>query len=450
MTIADTLPAGLEAIAISGQRAEETIEASQDMACTLATLTCIAQPEATPAFEAFNVTIEVNVKGNLSAGEENGASVSGGEQEDQPGVEVPSASALEPLSVSSEPTPFGIEAGGYALRAEEEGGEADPQAGSHPFQLTTVLDFNQTVESTSGGLIPAVPALPKNLQFNLPPGLLGDPLAVKPCPMVDFLEFGHEDTDACAQESAIGAVVVTINEPNLFKYVTRTVPLWNLEPSKGEPARFGFEVLKVPVVLDTSVRTGGDYGVTVSVGNAPQAAQLLDSDVTIWGVPGDRRHDRSRGWRCLDDGILETLGHPCEPQDQSEPSAFLTLPTWCGGALATTVEGSSWPIKELGSETGETLSLAGPSTAYGISTGLEGCEHLPFEPSIKVSSEVHEASTPTGMKVDVHVPQQTTLSAGGLAAGRHRDYERHAAERRAAEPGLRGRAAGLLGAADRL
>ena len=60
-------------------------------------------------------------------------------------------------------------------------------------------------------------------------------------------------------------------------------------PARGEPARFGFEILKVPVVLDTSLRSSGDYGVTVTVNNAPQAAQLLASEVTIWGVPAARR-----------------------------------------------------------------------------------------------------------------------------------------------------------------
>ena len=46
---------------------------------------------------------------------------------------------------------------------------------------------------------------------------------------------------------------------------TSRVPIFNLlAPPKGEPARFGFEVCWLSAsVLDSSVRTGSDYGVTV-------------------------------------------------------------------------------------------------------------------------------------------------------------------------------------------
>jgi hypothetical protein len=46
---------------------------------------------------------------------------------------------------------------------------------------------------------------------------------------------------------------------------------------------------------------------------------------------------------------------------------------------------------------------------------------LPFSPSIDVASEQHTASTPTGVSIDVHVPQQSTLEAGKLAEADVRD-----------------------------
>ncbi len=414
VSIKDTLPPNLEATAIKGAPAYEKTEA-QNMTCELKTLSCASQAETFPPFQTLDVTIEVNVKAGAGTGERNEMSVQGGEQEGQPGTSVPGAQGSEKLTVNDELVPFGVEEGGYTLTPEAEGGALDSEAGSHPFQLTTMLDLNQTTESVPGlGLVPSAPALPKNLSFNLPPGLIGDPRAVKPCPDIDFLALYIKSTNACKPESAIGVVVVTLDEPSNYHFVTRAVPLWNLEPAQGEPARFGFEVYDVPIVLDTSVRTGGDYGVTVSVSNATEAAQLLGSEVTIWGVPADSSHDQSRGWSCVEGGIWSNE-QACEPQHQSQPSAFLTLPTSCTGPVATTVEGESWPFNAVGSEPGRISTLQGRASEYSLPTGMQHCERLPFKPSIGLESESHEASTPTGLKVDVHVPQQTSLEGEGLA-----------------------------------
>ena len=59
-------------------------------------------------------------------------------------------------------------------------------------------------------------------------------------------------------------------------------------------------------MIDTSVRSGRDYGVDGSVKNATQTAGLLTSQVTIWGVPGDPRHDNARGWECVAGGAFQT------------------------------------------------------------------------------------------------------------------------------------------------
>ena len=419
--VKDVLPPGLEAIKISGKPAlRESV--AHEMTCDLATITCVSQPEAFPAFERLEMGIEVNVKPGASSGEQNTVEVRGGEQEDDPGTGVAAATLSRPLSVSGEPTPFGVEEDGYTLTPEEEGGGLDRQAGSHPFQLTTALNLNQSSElitaeqgATETGLIGTAPALPKRLSFNLPPGLIGDPRAVPACPGSDFTTIGRDDINSCPPDTAIGVAVVTVNllDP-AFHNITRSVPLWNLVPAQGEPARFGFEVLHVPVVLDTRLRSNGDYGVSVNVTQAPESAQLLSSEVTIWGAPALATHDQSRGWGCLVEGAAVEHVVPCEPTSEHSNGAFLTMPTSCSKeALTTTVEGESWPVKTLASEPGEVFPLVGAT--QDELPGFEHCNLLSFTPSITLESAEHAASTPTAMNVNVSVPQQGTIEAGQLA-----------------------------------
>ena len=107
---------------------------------------------------------------------------------------------------------FGVEAGGYALTPEEDGGALDTQAGSHPFQLTTSVRLqpdgrNSPVEEGQPqvkGLQPAAPALAKNLSFNLPPGLLGNVTAAEQCTEADFSALGRASQllSGCGRPSA--------------------------------------------------------------------------------------------------------------------------------------------------------------------------------------------------------------------------------------------------------
>src|ERR1019366_3085659 len=99
----------------------------------------------------------------------------------------------------------------------------------------------------------------------------------------------------------------------------------------GEPARFGFNTPLGPVILDTSVRTGGDYGVIVSVPDIPSYIPTVGTQVTFWGVPGDPRHDTSRG-TCLDEheGSVQKITQwevACPTGEKPQP--FLIMPTSC-------------------------------------------------------------------------------------------------------------------------
>ncbi len=167
------------------------------------------------------------------------------------------------------------------------------------------------------------------------------------------------------------------------------------------------------------MRTGSDYGVTVHVQNILQNVGFTSSTVTFWGVPGDPRHDNARGYECLaetdgesaEERVLRGLP-PCHHLEQRNPAPFLALPTSCTGPLLDSMEADSWAEPNNVS-----LFESEPRQVplEGAMQPLDGCGSLPFHSEIEVSPDVEAGSTPSGLKVDVHVPQEEALNAEGLA-----------------------------------
>jgi hypothetical protein len=148
------------------------------------------------------------------------------------------------------------------------------------------------------------------------------------------------------------------------------------------------------------VKSGEEYGVEVTATLATQAAQLLGSIVTLWGEPAAAIHDESRGWACVEGGEWINHAEPCQHPAEHSHKAFLTMPTACTGPLTSTVEGDSWPTADA--PHGFTLASSAPIPA------MQGCAALPFSPSFNVETDQHTTDTPTGMTVDVKVPQHGT------------------------------------------
>jgi hypothetical protein len=409
ITVTDTLPPGLTA-----QKVEllATPFGSADLNAILGTCTLtpsrvdchypgeFALPGLTTA-EQIQLLITVKVAANAVSGESQ-LEVTGGGGGD--------AMHRMPVTVDSAPASFGIE--GFSMVPENEGGTVDTTAGSHPFQLTTTVGLNQTDEPR----IP--PALPKTLRFDLPPGLIGNPSPLAQCTESDFTHFTSNGTsNFCAPDTAIGVATVYVFTSSIESL---TVPVFNLTPRPGEPARFGFVVVHAPVIIDTSVRTGQDYGVTATVHNITQLVGFLGSKLTLWGVPGDARHDNARGWPCILGGRL-AQGETCSPLGLNNPPAFLTLPTACDGPLTFIARTDSWPTQS--SPAGLSAPAVGYQTEDGLGTpaGMTGCDQLPFNPSIRVTPDGTAASAPTGLTVDVHIPQEQTLNSQGLAEASPKD-----------------------------
>jgi hypothetical protein len=406
VVLTDKLPAGVEAVKATGLTGEGVpgrhgLRLEESCPVTAESVSC-SFPVNLPPFEHVEIRILVKITTKVPAEPLNEVTASGGETKEAK-LEAP----RDRVKIGGGPTAFGLE--NLEVTPENEDGSPDGQAGSHPFQLTTTFDLNQTFGIDDQlppprSPIPTAPALQKELVTRLPPGLLGNPLAVPRCSGTDFGALDEKTINSCPDNTAIGVAVVTFNDPILYGFQTWSVPIFNLEPGPGSPARFGFEIVHVPVVLDASVRTGEDYGVTVTVRNTSEAVQVLGANVTIWGVPGSPLHDESRGWDCIGSGHYAegfTPPHTC-PHGPSAQTPFLFLPTSCPASpQVTSVTGRAW--------SGETLSGAGRFPPLGK------CGELPFNPSVAVRPDESSASTPSGLNVDVNMPQETTLSAGGLA-----------------------------------
>jgi hypothetical protein len=290
-------------------------------------------------------------------------------------------------------------------------GSVDLLAGSHPWEMVTSFALNQS----KNGLGESVPAGDlKDTWVELPAGFIGDPTATAKCSQAEFhtpnpnvLSGGGLPSDSCPDNAEVGLVRVGegLNGNEAF-----WVAMYNLVPPPGVPAELGLYAYGTPVVLTPSVRTGGDYGITVASSNASQALDINYLTVILWGVPGDSSHDELRG-TCLaeEGGSIPECSHPF----QGTVKPFVSLPTSCGGPLKTTIRADSW--QNPGSLNGDgTPNLSDPAWASASfesqddeahPAGLVGCSRLDFSPSVSVAPESATTSSPTGLGVHIHLPQ---------------------------------------------
>jgi hypothetical protein len=231
-------------------------------------------------------------------------------------------------------TGFGIER--YSLAVTNEDGSPDSRAGSHPYELTAEAGLAFTARSASEV---------RGLAFELPPGLILDPSGVSQCTYIQFTE------GSCPASAAVGVLQMSVDQTIM------STTVYNLVPGPGEPAELGFTFTGIGVIVDISIRTGSDYGMTLSIHNLPQ--REVESVKLMLGA----------------------AGYPM----------FLTLPTSCAGSPQTTLQSESW-----GSKTAS-LSISFPQ--------MTGCERLSFDPSIFVAPDTDQAGEPSGYTIAMRVPQ---------------------------------------------
>ncbi|HEY7830807.1 MAG TPA: hypothetical protein VIC06_09620 [Solirubrobacteraceae bacterium] len=295
------------------------------------------------------------------------------------------------------------------------------QAGSHPWALSTSVDFNSRLEPDES-IVPDGDV--KDIEVDTPLGLVGNPATTPKCTIQKFttppenkeaLPLGSSfvfSGATCPDNSQVGVADVRLNpNPSLHSFIG----VYNLEPPPGVPAEFGFDYLGLPVLLKASLRPDGSYGLAVSASDVSQTLHVFGSTVTLWGVPADPNHDGQRG-ECLGSEGQSVIAGGCPAG--IAPAPFLTLPTSCSAEPPTmSIFADSWQDP---APVGPRISASAVNRdAHGDAEGITGCDRLDFSPSLTIRPDAAAANSPTGLEVDLSLPQNE--NPHGLSESHLRD-----------------------------
>ena len=394
ITLRATLPAGVTPI--FGAETPVSVDSdpsSPDPTCAKTLGQTVVCSSPGPLRSSRNVSVWIPVE--VSAGLEPGDVL----PEATGSVESPGATAITtsaPAIVDTEPAPFGFLSGpaGLSTLFTEEDGSPSLLAGSHPNQLT--IDVGFPIEQPGGKGLTTGAGHPRDIVTDLPPGVLINPNATAARCTEAQLQSG-EGTE-CPDASQIGLVTVTTEA---IGPRPATSALYNMVPPPGAAAMVAFNVASAGVYVHLSggVRSESDFGLyakspdTLARGSTP----VLTVRAQLWGDPTDASHDQVRGVCRLE----AALKCPVDPSD----TPLITMPSACSDTLTSEAHARSWEESEEGIEGLPHHTSAQATDVSGIPTGVSGCSLLDFDPSLTLRPDTDAAETPTGMEVEVKVPQ---------------------------------------------
>ncbi len=276
-------------------------------------------------------------------------------------------------------------------------GTPSTEAGGRPFELQNVFSI-ETEQRTEGRNAPFPSGSLKDVEVELPPGIVGNAAAFPRCT--------QEEMDAlptdCPNKAQIGYVHLKLRwggvGPKGWQVWAR--PVYNMVPPPGVAAQFAFRTLIATVHIDFHIRTGSDYGVTAVIHNSNATAPVLASDLKIWGLPADPGHDNQR----IEEASINT-GEQVVPYPEPPPFVgLLSNPTSCKVPLVTEMRASSW-------QNPDQFVSAAPEVA----PKMTDCGALEFNPSVEAKPSTDRGDSPSGLDFNLHVPQSDSY-AGERAA----------------------------------
>ncbi len=414
ITIVDTLPDGLVVKNVELKTSRQVFNDFGSSACKtltsgeVSTVTCTLEEGALPGAEepatlnpseALLMVVHVKVPPPPFSGPlENHVKVEGGGAGE--------ASATSHNQATDEEARAGLQEFDANLTGPD--GKPTTDADSHPYQYTTSFAVNLNPSPPGSELLftPAGGNL-KDIEVALPPGLIGNPTSVERCTAQQFTTLigasgkrgGNLTRNECPDGSAVG--VVNVQQEEGTGNPAALVPLYNLVPPKGMPAQLAFQpVLGVPIYIDTRLRSNSDYGISGYVRDVTEVKRVTAARVTIWGTPADPSHDPLRGF-CAQVGGL------CPAKTAERP--FLRLPSSCAASIETTMSVDTW--------TDPGAFLSGSS----VEPAPTACGLPDFSPTIEAKPTTGVADSPSGLDVDVHLPQAAHEDPEGLGEADLRD-----------------------------
>jgi hypothetical protein len=302
---------------------------------------------------------------------------------------------------------FGLE--GFNLAFEGNAGAPAVQAGSHPFAVTSTVNFHTVPNSLP--FLEEPEGAPRNVDVELPAGLVGDPTGVQQCSNADFISINQNfKIPDCSEGSVVGVVTLrTLNNSDQIQYINS--PVYDLVPPPGAVQKLGFTPDGVPVAVEFVVNEAQPYNVIAKFTNTSQVLQIYRVKLTLWGNPANPAHDPERG-SCVFPNWVETEevatysslgikpGETCPSGVSEKP--FITLPRSCGPLTASYVAEawqSSFPVDKG--------SISVPTTT--------GCERLGFSPTIVAAPTSRAAESPSGLDFALNLQNEGLTSSEGIA-----------------------------------
>jgi uncharacterized repeat protein (TIGR01451 family) len=315
------------------------------------------------------------------------------------------ASTVDPVQVTTAAPVFGIDAFDGQLTGVA--GEPFTQAGGHPASASVSFGFNTYTNPVpiGGAAWPVGPT--KDVLVDLPPGLVGDPTGVDHCSL-DQLAFSHQASNAtmCPPTSQVGTILLRMSNRPVAPVALGPLAVFNMVPPPSAPARFGFLVAGTPVVLDASVRSGGDYGISVNSHDVSEALPVAGGTFTFWGVPSDPSHDGERA--CAGSAPPGVGGPSCVTH--ARRVAFLRNPTMCSDVgLPTTMRIDSWinprVFQSFTFRSHLPPAFPEPPSDQGPEQGPTGCDRVPFSPTVGGQPGQASPDAPSQFAFDLTLPQ---------------------------------------------